>query len=169
MEEKIKVGGIMQSDGRAIVKLLSVPDRIDTPGLILGALGNNNVNIEFLVESTDLDGFANFTFCIDEGDLERAVAALEMVKSEVDAKVVTYIPDVSVVSVFGPHFRERPRISGVMFAALASVGVNTLAISTSISSVSCVTAIGQFRIVFCVVAIRKGLIVIISVIIIILS
>jgi len=138
MEEKIKVGGIMQSDGRAIVKLLSVPDRIDTPGLILGALGNNNVNIEFLVESTDLDGFANFTFCIDEGDLERAVAALEMVKSEVDAKVVTYIPDVSVVSVFGPHFSARPRISGVMFSALAPVGVNTLAISTSISSVSCV-------------------------------
>ncbi len=138
MEEKIKVGGIMQSDGRAIVKLLSVPDRIDTPGLILGALGNNNVNIEFLVESTDLDGFANFTFCIDEGDLERAVAALETVKGEVDAKVVTYIPDVSVVSVFGPHFRERPKISGVMFTALASVGVSTLAISTSISSVSCV-------------------------------
>jgi len=138
MEEKIKVGGIMQSDGRAIVKLLSVPDRTDAPGLILGALGNNNVNIEFLVESTDLDGFANFTFCIDEGDLERAIAALETVKAEVDAKVVTYIPDVSVVSVFGPHFREKPRISGTMFSALASVGVNTLAISTSISSVSCV-------------------------------
>lgn len=138
MSEKIKVGGIMQSDGRAIVKLLSVPERTDAPGLILGALGNNNVNIEFLVESTDLDGFANFTFCIDEGDLERALAALEMVKSEVGAKVVTYIPDVSVVSVFGPHFREKPRISGVMFSALAVVGVNTLAISTSISSVSCV-------------------------------
>ncbi|RTZ91610.1 MAG: hypothetical protein DSY91_04860 [Deltaproteobacteria bacterium] len=138
MEEKIKVGGIMQSDGRAIVKLLSVADRTDTPGIILGALGNSNVNIEFLVESTDLDGLANFTFCIDEGDLERAVAALETIKAEVDAKVVTYIPDVSVVSVFGPHFRERPRISGVMFSALASVGVNTLAISTSISSVSCV-------------------------------
>ena len=138
MEEKIKVGGIMQSDGRAIVKLLSVADRTDTPGIILGALGNSNVNIEFLVETTDLDGFANFTFCIDEGDLERAVAALETIKTEVDAKVVTYIPDVSVVSVFGPHFREKPRISGVMFSALASVGVNTLAISTSISSVSCV-------------------------------
>ncbi len=138
MEEKIKVGGIMQSDGRAIVKLLSVPDRTDAPGLILGALGGKNVNIEFLVESTDLDGDANFTFCIDEGDLERALAALETVKGEVGAKVVTYIPNVSVVSVFGPHFREKPRISGVMFSALASVGVNTLAISTSISSVSCV-------------------------------
>ncbi len=138
MKEKIKVGGIMQSDGRAIVKLLAVPDRADAPGLILGALGRKNVNIEFLVESTDLDGQANFTFCIDEGALERALAALETVKTEVDAKVVTYIPDVSVVSVFGPHFREKPRISGIMFSALAAVGINTLAISTSISSVSCV-------------------------------
>ncbi len=138
MDKKIKVGGIMQSDGRAIVKLLSVPDRPDPPGVILGALGAKNVNIEFLVESTDLDGQANFTFCIDEGDLERALTALETVKSEVDAKVVTYIPNVSVVSVFGPHFREKPRISGVMFSALARVGINPLAISTSISSVSCV-------------------------------
>ncbi len=140
MEEKIKVGGIMQSDGRAIVKLLSVPDQTDAPGLILGALGGKNVNIEFLVESTDLDGQANFTFCIDEGDLERALTALDTVKGEVGAKVVTYTPNVSVVSVFGPHFREKPRISGVMFSALAAVGVNTLAISTSISSVSCVVS-----------------------------
>jgi len=140
MEEKIKVGGIMESAGRAIVKLLSIPDRADAAGLILGSLGRQNVNIEFLVESTDLDGFSNFTFCIDEGDLERALTALESVKAEVGAKVVTYIPDVSVVSVFGPHFREKPRISGAMFSALAASGINSLAISTSISSVSCVVA-----------------------------
>ncbi|MFB0546725.1 MAG: ACT domain-containing protein, partial [Anaerolineae bacterium] len=39
---------------------------------------------------------------------------------------------------FGPHFGERPGIAGVMFSALASVGINILAISTSISSLSCV-------------------------------
>jgi aspartokinase len=38
---------------------------------------------------------------------------------------------------FGPHFGERPGIAGVMFSALASVGINILAISTSISSISC--------------------------------
>jgi aspartate kinase len=38
---------------------------------------------------------------------------------------------------FGPHFGERPGIAGVMFSALASADINILAISTSISSTSC--------------------------------
>jgi len=36
-----------------------------------------------------------------------------------------------------PHFGERPGIAGTMFSALASAGINILAISTSISTASC--------------------------------
>ena len=136
--EKIKVGGIMQSDGRAVVKVMSCPDRPDIAGLVLGALGDRNINIEFLVQSFDLDGFSNFTLCIDRKDLESTIAVLEAMKPSIEAKVISYNPNVAVVSVFGPHFREKPKISGIMFSALASVGINSIAISTSISSVSCV-------------------------------
>ena len=136
--EKIKVGGIIQSDGRAVVKVTSCPDRADIAGLVLGTLGDRNINIEFLVQSFDLDGFSNFTLCIDRKDLESAIGALEAIKPSIEAKVISYNPNVVVVSVFGPHFREKPKISGVMFSALASVGINSIAISTSISSVSCV-------------------------------
>jgi aspartokinase len=136
--EKIKVGGIMQSDGRAVVKVMSCPDRPDIAGLVLGALGDGNINIEFLVQSFDLDGFSNFTLCIDRKDLESTIEVLEAMKPSIEAKVISYNPNVAVVSVFGPHFREKPKISGIMFSALASVGINSIAISTSISSVSCV-------------------------------
>lgn len=136
--EKIKVGGIMQSDGRAVVKVMSCPDRPDIAGLVLGALGDRNINIEFLVQSFDLDGFSNFTLCIDRKDLESTIEVLETMKPSIEAKVISYNPNVAVVSVFGPHFREKPKISGIMFSALASVGINSIAISTSISSVSCV-------------------------------
>ena len=136
--ERIKVGGIMQSDGRAVVKVMSCPDRPDIAGLVLGALGDRNINIEFLVQSFDLDGFSNFTLCIDRKDLESTIAVLEAMKPSIEAKVISYNPNVAVVSVFGPHFREKPKISGIMFSALASVGINSIAISTSISSVSCV-------------------------------
>ena len=136
--KKIKVGGIMQSDGRAVVKVMSCPDRPDIAGLVLGALGDRNINIEFLVQSFDLDGFSNFTLCIDRKDLESTIAVLEAMKPSIEAKVISYNPNVAVVSVFGPHFREKPKISGIMFSALASVGINSIAISTSISSVSCV-------------------------------
>jgi aspartokinase len=45
---------------------------------------------------------------------------------------------VAIVSIFGPDFRERPGIAGSMFDALAASGINIMAISTSISTVSCV-------------------------------
>ena len=141
--ERIKVGGIMQSDGRAVVKVMSCPDRSDIAGLVLGALGERNINIEFLVQSFDLDGFSNFTLCIDRKDLEATIGSLEAIKPSLEAKVISYNPNVAVISVFGPHFREKPKISGIMFSALASVGVNSIAISTSISSVSCVVDAGD--------------------------
>jgi aspartate kinase len=46
--------------------------------------------------------------------------------------------EAAIVSIFGPDFRERPGIAGTMFEALATQGINILAISTSISTVSCV-------------------------------
>jgi aspartokinase len=141
--ERIKVGGIMRSEGRAVVKVMSCPDRPDIAGLVLGALGEKNINIEFLVQSFDLDGFSNFTLCIDRKDLESAIGCLEAIKPSLEAKVISYNPNVAVVSVFGPHFREKPKVSGIMFFALASVGINSIAISTSISSVSCVVDAGD--------------------------
>ncbi len=133
----------MQSDGRAVVKVMSCPDRSDIAGLVLGALGDRNINIEFLVQSLDLDGFSNFTLCIDRKDFESTIGCLEEIKPSLEAKVISYNPNVAVISVFGPHFREKPKISGIMFSALASVGVNSIAISTSISSVSCVVDAGD--------------------------
>jgi aspartokinase len=133
----------MHSDGRAVVKVMSCPDRPDIAGLVLGALGDRNINIEFLVQGFDLDGFSNYTLCIDRKDLEVAISCLESIKQSIEAKVISYNPNVAVVSVFGPHFREKPKISGIMFSALASVGINSIAISTSISSVSCVVDAGD--------------------------
>ena len=136
--DKIKIGGIMQSDGRALVKIMSVPDHASVAGTVLGAMGENGINIELLVESFDLDECGNFSLIIDQKDLDRTLDVLEGIKPNIDAKAVSYSPDVAVVTVFGPHMREKPQTHGVMFSSMASVGVSALAISTSLSSVSCV-------------------------------
>ena len=136
--EKIKIGGIMQSDGRALIRIMSVPDHASVAATVLGALGKNSINIELLVESFDLDECGNFAMIIDQKDLDHALSVLEDIKPNIDAKVVSYTPDVGVITVFGPHLREKPRVHGLMFSSIASQGISSLAISTSISSVSCV-------------------------------
>jgi len=142
-EGKIKVGGIMASTGLATVSILSLPDRPDVAGMVLHAMGKHNINIEFIVHSIDMEGNGNMTFCIDQKNLERALEALEEVKPLIEAKGISYHPNVAMISVFGPHFRERPMISGLMFNALGSTGINVLAISTSISSCCCLIQADQ--------------------------
>jgi aspartokinase len=137
-EAKIKVGGIMAHSGLATVSILSFPDRPDVPGTILHAMGKENINIEFVVHDIDIESNGNMTFCIDQKHLETALGVLEGIKPLVEAKGISYHPNVATISVFGPHFRERPMISGLMFNALGAAGINVLAISTSISSCSCV-------------------------------
>ncbi len=136
--EKVKIGGIMESDGRALLRIMSVPNHADIVGILLETVGSNGINIELFVESFDLDDTGNLAMVIAQKDLGHAISALEEIKSTIEAKSISYTPDVAIISVFGPHLREKPRIPGLMFSAMASVGVNSLAISTSISSVSCV-------------------------------
>jgi len=140
---KVKVGGIMANTGLATVSIHSIPDRTDVPGIVLHTLGETNINIEFIVHNLDLEGNGNLTFCIDQKNLESALEVLERIKFLIEAKGVSYHPNVAVISVFGPHFRERPMISGLILNALGISGINVLAISTSISSCSCLIQADQ--------------------------
>lgn len=49
-----------------------------------------------------------------------------------------HFPEVGVVTIHGPEFREQPEVAGQVCAALAAVGIATLGLSTSFSTVSCV-------------------------------
>ncbi len=124
----------MARSGLAMVNVFSLPTDSDVPGTVLDTAGKQNINIEAVVYCRDLCGTGNMAFCVDRKDL----AALETMQMPLEVKSVEYNRNVAMLSVFGPHFRERPMISGLMFSALGREGIPVLAISTSISTCSCV-------------------------------
>ncbi len=136
--KKVKIGGIIQSKQLAQVGVLSTPDQPGLAGKILGALGKEGINIHFIVQSADLFGRGNIIFCISQEDLGETLGFLNQNKLSMGYEKVVHRSPVAIVSIFGPHFREKPAIAGTMFTALGNCGINILAISTSISSLSCV-------------------------------
>jgi len=136
-EQKVRVGGIMANTGLAMVSIFSIRGRPEVPNIVLHSLGEKNINIEFIVHTLDLEENGNLTFCIEEKSLDTALELLERIKSLMEAKAISYRSNVAVISVFGPHFREKPFISGLILNALGISGVKILAISTSISTCSC--------------------------------
>jgi aspartate kinase len=135
---KIKIGGILQSKQLAQVGVMSVPDRPGLAGKILAALGKEGINVQFIVQTVDLGGRGNVIFCIDRKDLEETLRILNQLDSSVGQEKIIHHSPVGIISIFGPHFREKPFIAGTMFTALGDAGINILAISTSISTLSCV-------------------------------
>jgi aspartate kinase len=141
--QKIKIGGLIQNRNLAKIGVMSVPDRPGVAGALLSALGEKGINAPFIVHNIDLNNLDNIVICVAQEDLTSALETLHSVKEKVGAKEIVYDREVGIISLFGPHFGERPGIAGRMFSALASVGINILAISTSISSISCLIDIND--------------------------
>jgi len=137
MPKKIKIGGIIQKRDLAKIGIMSIPDRPGVAGAIFSALGARGINCPFIVHTIDLNSLDNVVLCVRQEDLAEALETLQAVKETVQAKDVIYEREVGMLTIFGPHFGERAGIAGTMFSALASAGINVLAISISISSLSC--------------------------------
>jgi len=134
---KILIGGILQARNYTMLKIVGLPNKPGFAGKILTKLGRANINLHFITQGEDAQNFANMTICINHDDAQEAV---EIIKSQKNGNVkqsVEEIPYISSLTVYGPHFREKPAISGEMCSTLGTVNVNILGISTSISSISC--------------------------------
>lgn len=143
MAKKTQIGGIMHSDELAMIGVLAIPSRPGVAGKILSAMGENNINVQFIVQTVDREGNDHVVFCVDRGDLETALRLLSGIKEEVSAQDIVHDDSVGLVSIFGPDFRQRPGIAGEMFATLGRANINIQAISTSISTISCVIQAAQ--------------------------
>jgi aspartate kinase len=145
MTEKIKVGGVIQNDHLASISVLAVRDRPGIAAAVLDALGQRNLNVQFVVQMIDHENQAQMVLCIDRTDLATGLSAIDTIRGEVQPQAVTANPEVASLAIFGPDFRERPGIAGKMFRAMAERGINILAISTSISTVNCIIELSKVK------------------------
>lgn len=138
MTSPIAAGGMLKFRDLCLVGVMSAPDRPGIGSAIFRALGREEINAQFIVQCIDLRNRSHVLFCVAEEDAADALAKIEPVAAELEAERVSTRHHVALVAIFGPDFRVRPGIAGVAFGALAEHGINILAISTSISTVSCV-------------------------------
>jgi aspartate kinase len=136
--KKTRIGGIMHSDGLALVGVLAIPSRPGVAGRILSALGDQHINVQFIVQTVDHVGRDHVVFCVCDEDLSQTLDLLQPVREAVLARDVVCETGTSTISIFGPDFRQRPGIAGQMFAALGRIDINIKAISTSTSTITCV-------------------------------
>jgi aspartate kinase len=138
VETRIAASGVMHVSDLCLVGVMSAPDRPGLAAAIFAELSRGHLNAQFIVQSIDLNNDSHVQFCVDTEDCGHVTKAMQTVASELGARKVTVMTNVALISVYGPDFRQRPGIAGLAFGALADTGINIIAVSTSISTVSCV-------------------------------
>jgi aspartokinase len=132
----MRVGGIQIYRHLSMISILGAPHGPGTAGVVLETLGNAGINVEFISCCPDSGGGDNIVVCVERTRLGDALAQIETVREHIRPLGLTTREGLVCVAVFGPHFREIPAVAGRIFRTLADAGINLLAISTSVSSVT---------------------------------
>ena len=108
-------------------------------GQALSTLGLQGINVTCVTAFIDGEGLNNIGFAIHGDDLDQTLGVLQSLSDVLQARSVAYERGCSAISIYGPHFSERPAIAGMVFEAAADAGVEIHLISTSFSTVSFLT------------------------------
>lgn len=135
---KLQADGLIQRDHLAMISIMDIPSRPGVGGKLFSALSDQGINVELVVHLIDLEEKDRIVLCVDRDDLSEALTVVERVREEVGGKAVTSDPEVASVSLFGFDFREQRGVASRMFEALGDYNINIRAISTSLSTITCV-------------------------------
>jgi len=138
--EKQNVSGIAYSRDEAKITLRRVPDRPGIAAAVFGALAEQNVNVDMIVQNISADGTTDMTFTVGKTDLPRAQAMLAEAREQIGYSEVLADPDVAKISVVGVGMRSHAGVANTMFRALADKSINIQVISTSEIKVSVLIA-----------------------------
>ena len=134
----IKVGGMIEVENLTLFRFIDLLDKPGTAAKILKFFGENKLNLEYITETSANDGTAAMTVCVVKEVGDKIDAFLQDNKDLEKSLHIVKTEKVSIVGVYGPHFREKPAIASTFCALIADAGVNILSLASSISSISCI-------------------------------
>ena len=139
MEQPI-VSGIAHARDEAKITVSGVPDIPGIASKILGPVGRANVEVDMIVQNTGVDGLTDFTFTVKRQDYDGAMALLEPVVKEIDARELSGDIEIAKVSIVGVGMRSHAGVATRTFDCLARENINIQMISTSEIKISVVVA-----------------------------
>jgi len=137
MEQPL-ISGIAFNRDEAKLTLVGVPDIPGVASRILGPVGDQNVEVDMIVQNIGQDGTTDFTFTVHRNEFEKAEEILKQVCSDLGAREVVGDNKIAKVSIVGVGMRSHAGVASTMFRTLAKENINIQMISTSEIKVSVV-------------------------------
>jgi aspartokinase len=133
---KIKIGGIVRNSNLACLTLFSASKPVSAYAAFLDALGEAQINVQFIVQGTHKENGNLLIICVDQHDQENALRIIRSIQVARKLHIHSFEADVTCIGVYGPDFRVRPGLAGALMRTLDDAGVEVRSTSTSLSTFS---------------------------------
>ena len=137
MEQPI-ISGIAFTRDEAKLTVLGVKDVPGIASAILGPISEANIEVDMIVQNVAADQSTDFTFTVRREDYEQAMAILENIARNIDAREVSGDNKIAKLSMVGVGMRSHAGVASRMFDVLAEESINIQLISTSEIKISVV-------------------------------
>ncbi len=134
----MKIGGLIENKDLTLYRITTLNDEPGAAGVILKFYARRGINLEFITESSAMDGNSVMAVCIKNEFVPQVEAFMKDNKQAVAPYHIQKQEHMATLGIYGPHFREKPAIAARFCSLLGSAGINIYGISSSISSVCCV-------------------------------
>jgi aspartokinase len=139
----MKIGGILENTDLTLYRITTFDDAPGAAGAILKFYAQRNINLEYITESGSVKGQAFMGICIKNHFVPEVDKFIKENKDRIKEYHINKIEDVSTISIYGPHFREKHSIAARFCSLLGAQGVNILGLSSSVSSICAVIKSNQ--------------------------
>jgi len=130
--ENNTVSGIAYSKDEAKITLSRVLDKPGVSSKIFGPLAKGNINVDMILQNVSQDGkYANLSFTLPRGDLDKALKILKKEKPTIGYKRIQSSNTISKVSVVGVGMRSHAGVAQTLFDTLEKNKINIQVITTS--------------------------------------
>jgi aspartokinase len=138
MTDKIQCGGLIERHDLCLIEVLGFDWRPGRVCGILGKFGAAEMSLSYLSMGNGPDGDKNMSFCVNPAKLARHEGILDEIQREFGpTKMETHTP-VTILTLYGPHFLEKPNLTSEVFSALCVDRINAHTVCTSVNSISVV-------------------------------
>ncbi|MBC8214506.1 MAG: hypothetical protein ISR90_00350 [Candidatus Marinimicrobia bacterium] len=138
MSERIKIGGLFERTNLCMIEILGIKDEPGSAGHIFKLFSKHNISIEFITSSFSTTGGGSMSLGMSDEHCHKVEELSFSIEELIKPDKIVKRPAIAMLTVYGPHFAEKPRVAEIFCTELGNNKVNILGISTSINSITCV-------------------------------
>ncbi|MCW2621867.1 MAG: aspartate kinase [Frankiales bacterium] len=130
--EQAIISGVAHDLSEARVTVVGVPDKPGQAAAIFRSVADAEINIDMIVQNVSgATDRTDISFTLPTAELSEAVRVLTRVQPQVNFDRLLTDEHIGKVSLVGAGMKSHPGVTATFFEALAAVGINSEAISTS--------------------------------------